>query len=64
MGRCTPQIWSKTHGRCFETFRAAKDETIAWLLLYDKTRMHSTLNYLSPMQFEQDWADARMKVAA
>jgi hypothetical protein len=26
--------------------------------------MHSTLNYVSPMQFEQDWTDATMKIAA
>jgi putative transposase len=54
----------RLHGQCFETIRAAKDETIAWILWYNRTRMHSTLNYLSPMQFEQDWAAARMKIAA
>jgi putative transposase len=40
------------------------DETIAWLLWYNQTRMHSTLNYISPTQFEQDWADAKVKIAA
>jgi putative transposase len=40
------------------------DETIAWLLWYNQTRMHSTLNYVSPMQFEKDWMDARIKIAA
>jgi transposase InsO family protein len=54
----------RLHGQRFETIRAAKDATIAWLLWYNQTRMHSTLNYISPMQFEQDWADARMKIAA
>jgi putative transposase len=48
----------------FETIRAAKDETIAWLLWYNRTRMHSTLNYVSPMQFEQEWMNATMKIAA
>jgi transposase InsO family protein len=48
----------RLHGQCFETIREAKDETISWLLWYNRTRMHSTLNYLSPMQFEQDWTDA------
>jgi hypothetical protein len=37
----------------FETIREAKDETIEWLLWYNRTRMHSTLSYVSPMQFEQ-----------
>ena len=52
------------HGERFETIREAKDATIAWLLWYNKTRMHSTLKYVSPMQFEQDWVDATMKIAA
>jgi hypothetical protein len=34
------------HGQCFETIRQAKDETLAWLLWYNQTRMHSTLGYL------------------
>jgi len=54
----------RLHGRRFETIREAKDETIAWPLWYNKTRMRSALNYVSPMQFEQDWADGRMKIAA
>jgi len=35
--------------------RHARDETIAWLLWYNKARLHSTLAYVSPMQFEQNW---------
>jgi transposase InsO family protein len=53
----------RLHGERFETIRAAKDATIAWLLWYNQTRMHSTLDYLSPMQFEQGWTDARTKIA-
>ncbi len=51
-------------GQRFETIRQAKDETIAWLLWYKQTRMHSTLNYVSPMQFEQEWTEATVKIAA
>ena len=54
----------RLHGQRFETIRQAKDETIAWLLWYNQTRMHSTLHYASPMQFEKDWMDATMKIAA
>jgi putative transposase len=54
----------RLHGQRFQTIREAKDEVIAWLLRYNRTRMHSTLNYVSPMQFEQDWADATVKIAA
>ena len=41
------------HGKRFETLRQAKDETLDWLRWYNQTRLHSTLNYVSPMQFEQ-----------
>jgi putative transposase len=54
----------RLHGERFETIRQAKDETIAWLLWYNRTRMHSTLNYVSPMQFEQNWTEAAAKSAA
>jgi len=54
----------RLHGQRFETIRDAKDAVIAWLLWYNQTRMHSTLKYVSPMQFEQDWTDVTMKIAA
>jgi len=54
----------RLHGERFKTSREAKDEVIAWLLWYNRTRMHSTLNYVSPMQFEQDWMDATAGIAA
>jgi putative transposase len=53
----------RLHGQRFETIRQAKDETIAWLLWYNRTRLHSALSYVSPMKFEQDWKDA-MAIAA
>ena len=45
----------RLHGQRFETRRQAKDETIAWLLWYNEARLHSTLSYVSPMQFESEW---------
>ena len=39
------------------------DEIIAWPLWYNSTRLHSTLAYVSPMQFEQDWLAAAPKQA-
>jgi transposase InsO family protein len=42
----------RLHGQHFETLRQAKDETLDWLRWYNQTRLHSTLNYVSPMQFE------------
>jgi hypothetical protein len=54
----------RLYGQRFETIREAKDETIAWLLWYNQTRMHSTLGYVSPIEFEQDWKEAAIKIAA
>ena len=45
----------RLHGQRFVTRRQAKDETIAWLFWYNKARLHSTLAYVSPMQFESEW---------
>ncbi|MFZ3117124.1 MAG: IS3 family transposase [Variovorax sp.] len=45
----------RLHGQHFKTPREAKDEAIDWLLWYNRARLHSTLAYVSPMQFEQDW---------
>ena len=53
----------RLHGQRFETRRQAKDETIAWLLWYNRARLHSTLAYVSPMQFEQDWLAAHSEQA-
>ena len=54
----------RLHGRHFETIRQAKDEIIAWLLWYNQTRMHSTLNYLSPTEYEQACEQATARIAA
>jgi putative transposase len=45
----------RLHGQRFVTRRHAKDETIAWLLWYNKARLHSTLAYVGPIQFESEW---------
>ena len=53
----------RLHGTRFQTIRQAKDETLDWLLWYNRTRLHSTLKYLSPMQFEQQWQDRTEAIA-
>ena len=45
----------RLYGQKFKTRREAKDETIARLLWYHRTRLHSTLTYVSPVRFEQNW---------
>ena len=53
----------RLHGQRFNTRRHARDETIAWLLWYNSTRLHSTLAYVSPMQFESNWFAAQVEQA-
>jgi putative transposase len=49
----------RLHGQRFATRRAARDEAIDWMLWYNRTRLHSTLAYVSPMQFEENWLAAQ-----
>ncbi|MFX1670702.1 IS3 family transposase [Paraburkholderia sp. A2WS-5] len=65
----TESLWgslkqARIHGKRFATRREAMDEVIDWLSFYNHSRLHSTLNYVSPMQFEQDWHAAQRKEAA
>jgi transposase InsO family protein len=72
-GNCWDNAWSETlfgslkverlYGQKFKTRREAKDETIAWLLWYNRTRLHSTLAYVSPVRFEQNWLANQPKQA-
>jgi len=54
----------RIHGKLLETRRQAKDEVIDWLLFYNRRRMHSTLGYVSPMDFEEIWHCQRKALAA
>lgn len=54
----------RLHGERFESIRQAKDAVLAWLLWYNRQRMHSTLNYLSPAEFESRWENEHSLAAA
>ena len=43
----------RLYGQRFAARRQARDKTIARLLWYNLTRRHSTLAYISPMQYEE-----------
>jgi hypothetical protein len=45
-------------------FRQAKDETIAWPLWYNLTRMQSARGYSGPFEFDNDRKNAVAKAAA
>jgi putative transposase len=54
----------RLHGERLQTIRQGKDAVLAWLLWYNRQRMHSTLNYLSPVEFESHWENQRLGAAA
>jgi len=65
----TESLWGslkvgRLHGMRFETRRQAMDEVIDWLTFYNHRRLHSTLGYISPMQFENNWTAAQLRKAA
>lgn len=65
----TESLWGslkvgRLYGMKFETRRQAMDEVIDWLTYYNHRRLHSTLDYISPMQFEKNWLAAQLKKAA
>ena len=44
------------HLRNFATREDAKTTIVEWIeVFYNRQRIHSTLNYCSPVQFEQDY---------
>ncbi len=54
----------RLHGMEFQNHREAKDATLDWLLWYNGSRMHSTLDYLSPAQFERQAIAPPLAIAA
>ena len=54
----------RLHGERFVSIRQAKDAVLRWLLWYNGQRMHSTLNYLSPVEFESCWENTGSLAAA
>lgn len=65
----TESLWGslkvgRLYGRRFATRREAMDEVIDWLRFYNHSRLHSTLNYMSPLQFEQRWLAEQRKKSA
>ena len=65
----TESFWGRLkvgrlYGRKFETRRQAMDEVIDWMTFYNHRRIHSTLGYVSPMQFGKSGHAAQLLKAA
>ena len=48
----------------FATREQARQAVMDWMAFYNHRRLHSSLDYLSPMQYEQRWYEAQRKKAA
>jgi len=64
----TESFWGRLkvgrlYGHRFATRRQAMDEVIDWMTFYNHRRIHSTLGYVSPMQFERSWLAAQLRKA-
>ncbi len=54
----------RLHGQRFATRRQAKDEVVDWVLWCNRARLHSTLAYVSPMRFEENWRAGQPRQAS
>jgi transposase InsO family protein len=54
----------RLHDMRFTTRRAAKDEVMNWILFYNSKRLHSTLGYISPMDYERKRLGGKEQIAA
>jgi transposase InsO family protein len=65
----TESLWgslkrARVQGRTFKTRDEAKAEVMDWLAFYNASRLHSTLGYRSPMNFEKSWWAAQQRKSA
>jgi transposase InsO family protein len=54
----------RLHGQRFKTRRQAMDEVVAWILWYKRTRLHSALDDVSPLRFEENWLASQPRQAS
>jgi len=55
---------ARVQSKTFKARDEAKVEVMDWLAFYSATRLHSTLGYASPMNFEQSWWAAQQRKSA
>ena len=52
------------YGQRFRTREEAQAAVMNWLAFYNATRLHSRLDYVSPMQFEKNWLAEQVRRSA
>jgi transposase InsO family protein len=65
----TESFWGRlktasVHGHKFATREDARRAVMDWIAFYNHRRLHSSLGYLSPMQFERRWYEAQREKAS
>jgi transposase InsO family protein len=55
---------ASVHGHKFATREQARQAVLDWMAFYNHRWLHSTLGYLSPMQYERRRYEAQRKNAA
>jgi len=65
----TESLWASlkrasVYGQRFTTRDEARAAVMNWLAFYNASRLHSTLGYVSPMQFEKNWQAEQVKKSA
>ena len=65
----TESFWGRLKAACIHGYRftskeQAKRAIMDWMAFYNHRRLHSSLGYLSPMQYEQRWHEAQRQKAA
>ena len=65
----TESFWGRlktasVHGMKFAPREQARQAVRDWMAFYNHRRLHSMLDYLSTMQYEQRWYEAQRKKAA
>lgn len=65
----TESLWGRlkagsVHGQKFTTREQAKNAIMDWITFYNHLRLHSSLGYLSPMEYERRWHAAQRQQAA
>lgn len=62
---CGEQPGWTTHGELLKTRQQAQQqEVVDWLSFHNSNRLHRTLGYVSPMNYEKTWSAAEVRKSA
>ncbi|MFW8566242.1 integrase core domain-containing protein [Orrella sp. 11846] len=56
--------WARVHGKKFQAHEHARSVIMAWITFYNRSRLHSSLGDISPMEYENKWYAEQRKMVA